>query len=151
MTPEKLSSIISSIAKAKDPLDGSFFNQTLLSDQLVLDAINTLAIAAQKAYQDRQNIVEQWPEDEIYEELRQWRNNVARETGIQPYMVLWNDHLRNIVEARIDKKEDLLSVYGIGPCKYENYGDFEIILDYLDKRNVAFKYYCLMDAEYMEY
>ena len=67
----------------------------------------------------------------LYEKLRKWRNNKAREENyFKSYYVFTNKELLNIVLANIQTRRDLKNVKGIGKIKYEKYADeiYSIIL-----------------------
>ncbi|NLD74877.1 MAG: hypothetical protein GX649_19430, partial [Chloroflexi bacterium] len=62
-------------------------------------------------------------EQELYERLRQWRNDMAQEEGVPPYVVLSNATLRALAAARPQTPEELLGVRGIGPVRVEQRGE----------------------------
>ncbi len=59
----------------------------------------------------------------LFEQLRQWRAEVARRQG-GPAFTIFNDAtLKTIARARPDSLRALHSIKGVGPTKLENYGD----------------------------
>lgn len=60
----------------------------------------------------------------FYELLRQRRNEVAKEAGIKPYMVLHNSVLSEIAEKKPTTTEELGKIKGMGKKRLERYGGF---------------------------
>jgi ribonuclease D len=60
----------------------------------------------------------------LYEVLRQRRNEVAKEAGIKPYMVLHNSVLIEIAEKKPTTAEKLAEIKGIGKKRLERYSEF---------------------------
>ena len=61
--------------------------------------------------------------NELFETLRSWRLNKAREKGIPAFVVLTDVALKGIVALLPTNIEELLSVHGIGKNKMEMYGE----------------------------
>jgi DNA helicase-2/ATP-dependent DNA helicase PcrA len=57
------------------------------------------------------------------EPLRAWRSARARADGVPAYVVLNDETLRLLVEARPTSEAGLRRIKGIGPAKVEKYGD----------------------------
>ena len=72
-------------------------------------------------------------QDERFEALRSWRNDLARSRNIRPFRILSNRTLRAIVEGSPATQEELLAVRGMGPVKLMQYG--EAILEVLENRH----------------
>jgi DNA helicase-2/ATP-dependent DNA helicase PcrA len=62
------------------------------------------------------------PPDPIFEALRAWRLEKARELGQPPYVIAHDTTLAAIAEARPGSAEALWRVKGIGPAKADRYG-----------------------------
>ncbi len=62
------------------------------------------------------------PERLLFQSIREWRSETAREEGVPPYVILTNRELRSIVEARPDSPTTLGHVHGIGPMKVKRHG-----------------------------
>jgi superfamily II DNA helicase RecQ len=62
-------------------------------------------------------------DSKIFDQLRQWRSNVAKETGVPAYVVLNNATLEAIVKDQPRSQEELLQLPGIGPAKSQLYGE----------------------------
>jgi ATP-dependent DNA helicase RecQ len=60
---------------------------------------------------------------ELFERLRAWRAEKARELSLPPYTIAHDRALREIAALRPTEKDQLLDVTGIGPAKVEKYGD----------------------------
>lgn len=58
----------------------------------------------------------------IFEELRAWRSEVAREMQVPAYIVFTDATLMAVAEALPCTEAELLDVSGIGPAKLEKYG-----------------------------
>lgn len=71
-------------------------------------------------------------QEELYEILRQWRIEHAKEDKVSPYMIAHNQSLTQIAYAHdnILKKDDLLRIKGFGSKRIEKYG--EEILDMIE-------------------
>jgi ATP-dependent DNA helicase RecQ len=64
------------------------------------------------------------PADEgLFERLRAWRLERAREDEVPAYVVLHDATLRELATAKPANVRDLASVKGFGPTKLERYGD----------------------------
>jgi ATP-dependent DNA helicase RecQ len=59
----------------------------------------------------------------LFERLRAWRAEVARDEGVPAFVVLSDATLAEIALARPRTDEALLAVNGIGPRKLEAFGD----------------------------
>ncbi|HEX5391992.1 MAG TPA: DNA helicase RecQ [Rhodocyclaceae bacterium] len=64
------------------------------------------------------------PADEaLFEALRAWRTELAKEQGVPAYVILHDRSLREIAQLRPATRAELLNVPGIGEAKAERYGD----------------------------
>lgn len=62
-------------------------------------------------------------EQDVYEALRTWRNEKARELQVPPYYIANNKELMRIVKTQIDVPDELLEIKGFGLKKVEAYGE----------------------------
>ena len=62
-------------------------------------------------------------EMDLFEDLRDWRRELAADTGVPPYVIFNDKTLRGIAEAKPLSKFDLLQVAGVGQKKAERYVD----------------------------
>ena len=59
----------------------------------------------------------------LFETLRQWRADTAREQGVPAYVILHDRTLKELAEMRPISRGHLAMVTGIGAAKIEHYGD----------------------------
>ena len=62
-------------------------------------------------------------QEQLYQELRNLRNEIARKFGIQPYMVFNNISLRDLAEKQPGNLEEFKKVKGAGAIKAEQFGE----------------------------
>jgi DNA helicase II / ATP-dependent DNA helicase PcrA len=62
------------------------------------------------------------PDSGVWEELRSWRLERAREDGVPPFVVFHDTVLRRIADARPASLAELSQISGVGPAKLERYG-----------------------------
>lgn len=70
-------------------------------------------------------------DNEIFEILRQWRNNKALSEGKQPFMVFNNATIKETADNPPQNVDDLGSIKGWGPAKIQKYG--QEIIDLLNQ------------------
>ncbi|MCQ3804176.1 MAG: ATP-dependent DNA helicase UvrD2 [bacterium] len=58
----------------------------------------------------------------LYETLRQWRLDIARQNNVAAFIVLYNRTLEEIARHRPGTEAELLEIKGIGPAKLSEYG-----------------------------
>jgi DNA helicase-2/ATP-dependent DNA helicase PcrA len=65
-----------------------------------------------------------WPEPdpEIVADLRSWRSQAARASGVPPYVILHDVTLSAVASLRPRNEDELVSVPGLGPVKASRYG-----------------------------
>ncbi len=61
-------------------------------------------------------------DDPLFQSLRTWRGNLAREQGLPAYVILHDKTLRELAAQRPSSLEELTQVSGIGGAKAERYG-----------------------------
>ncbi|WP_080796109.1 ATP-dependent DNA helicase UvrD2 [Corynebacterium pacaense] len=61
-------------------------------------------------------------DEDTFEELRTWRNSIARDDNVPAYVVFSNATLMALAETRPGDENELLNVPGVGPMKIEKYG-----------------------------
>jgi ATP-dependent DNA helicase RecQ len=62
-------------------------------------------------------------EDPLFDALRAWRADLAREQGVPAYVILHDKTLRELAARRPPSLTELLGVPGIGQAKAERYGE----------------------------
>ncbi len=70
----------------------------------------------------------------LFEALRTWRLNKAREQGVPAYVILHDRTLRLIATIRPEDEDSLTGISGLGAAKLEHYGDelLEIVAEYVE-------------------
>jgi ATP-dependent DNA helicase RecQ len=70
----------------------------------------------------------------LFEALRTWRLDKAREQGVPAYVILHDRTLRLIATIRPEDEESLAGISGLGAAKLEHYGEelLEIVAEYED-------------------
>lgn len=61
-------------------------------------------------------------ERQLYNTLREWRADKAREDGVPPYVILTNRQLVTVIQRRPDSPTALSGLEGIGPATVKRYG-----------------------------
>jgi ATP-dependent DNA helicase RecQ len=62
-------------------------------------------------------------QEQVYNQLRQWRSNQAQTEGVPVYVVAHNSMLQQIAKRGIHSREELLQIERFGPKHVEKYGD----------------------------
>nr|WP_279639186.1 DNA helicase RecQ [Sphingomicrobium sediminis] len=79
----------------------------------------------------RRKAAEDYPPDPVFDALRQWRSETAKEAGVPPYVIFHDSTLRQVSAQRPDTLSALSTVDGVGEKKLERYG--QGLLDALAK------------------
>jgi superfamily II DNA helicase RecQ len=76
-------------------------------------------------------------DEALFQTLRAWRLEQAREQKAPPYVVFHNSHLQAIAAHRPVTLEALSDVKGVGPSKLEKYGAavIELVREHLGREN----------------
>lgn len=103
-----------------------------LNTQLILSDINYWSVFIN--YEEKQlrpatnntnvNSKDELSEEEaiIYNKLKNWRAEKARESQLPPYIIFHNAHLVSIAKHKPSNYEDLENVKGLGKAKIEKFG-----------------------------
>jgi ATP-dependent DNA helicase RecQ len=67
--------------------------------------------------------VPEGPHDPLFEALREWRRDTAKEAGIPPYVIFHDSTLRAVVAARPGSLRELGHIEGVGETKLARYGE----------------------------
>lgn len=62
-------------------------------------------------------------DDGLFDKLRQWRLDIAKDLQVPAYIVFTDATLMAIAEARPQDEAELLEISGIGPVKVANFGE----------------------------
>lgn len=78
-------------------------------------------------------------ERELFEQLRKWRFDLAKQSGKPPYVIMSDETLRQLARVRPSDAEKLRYIYGIGDQKLRTYGHLvlSIIRDYCQEHTLA--------------
>ncbi|GKX66832.1 DNA helicase RecQ [Inconstantimicrobium mannanitabidum] len=76
--------------------------------------------------------------NELYEELRDLRRQLAKESGVPPYMVFGDGTLKEMSTKYPINKEQMMLVSGVGEVKYAKYGETfaDLISKYVVDHNI---------------
>lgn len=76
--------------------------------------------------------------NELYEELRILRRQLAQEEGVPPYMVFGDSTLKEMSLRYPTSKEQMLDISGVGEKKYDKYGSsfISVIKEYTNNENI---------------
>jgi ATP-dependent DNA helicase RecQ len=78
-------------------------------------------------------------ERELFEMLRQWRFELAKQTQKPPYVIFSDETLRQLARVRPSNEQSLRLVYGVGDVKLRTYGGLvlQIIKQYCEQHDVS--------------
>ena len=76
-----------------------------------------------KARTERPGLNDLTYDEALFEKLRSWRTNRAREAQIPPYTVLHDATLKLLAAVRPRRLSELESIKGLGPVKIGRYGE----------------------------
>ena len=62
-------------------------------------------------------------EKKIYDALKQWRNDLAKESKWSAYMICHNSHLVSIAKLKPQNLDELRKIKSFGDSKTEKYGE----------------------------
>lgn len=62
-------------------------------------------------------------EEKIYSALKQWRNDLAKESGWSAFRICHNSHLLSIAKAKPQTLEELKSIKSFGESRTAKYGE----------------------------
>ena len=63
------------------------------------------------------------PVNDLYEELRRFRNKLAEERKIPPYLIFSNETLMELAERMPQTLDEFKDIKGVGPAKFKDYAD----------------------------
>ena len=82
-----------------------------------------IAIPPAKVRKARSDRAPTGPVDPLFEALRAWRRDTAKEAGIPPYVIFHDSTLRAVVFARPSSLAELGRIEGVGETKLARYGE----------------------------
>ena len=80
---------------------------------------------------EKREIIIAQSDQALYEALRGWRNEAAKQEQRPPYVILTNEQLAQVATTKPTSLENLKNINGIGKAKLENYG--KILLEIIAK------------------
>jgi ATP-dependent DNA helicase RecQ len=95
---------------------------------------------SEKVKQSRADVVS-WDgvERNLFETLRKWRFDLAKQSGKPPYVIMSDETLRQLARVRPSDSERLRLIYGIGDQKLRTYGHLvlSIVKEYCEEHGLA--------------
>jgi ATP-dependent DNA helicase RecQ len=95
---------------------------------------------SEKVKQSRADVVS-WDgvERNLFESLRKWRFDLAKQSGKPPYVIFSDETLRQLARVRPSDAEKLRMIYGIGDQKLRTYGHLvlSIVKEYCEEHALA--------------
>ncbi|MEO6637638.1 MAG: helix-turn-helix domain-containing protein [Ginsengibacter sp.] len=93
--------------------------------------VNSYASGKKQPFEDIANV-------ELYNELKEWRDNICDKSGMPIYMVANRATLNEIASFLPLDRKDLLQISGFGKAKVDKYGDdiLEAVQRYCSSKNV---------------
>ena len=82
-----------------------------------------IAVPPPKLRKARRDRAPTGPIDPLFEALRAWRRDTAKEAGIPPYVIFHDSTLRAVVFARPSSLAELGRIEGVGETKLARYGE----------------------------
>ena len=64
-----------------------------------------------------------YPHDPLFEALRGWRRERAKEQGVPPYVIFHDSTLREVAARKPASLSELSTIEGIGDTKLERHGE----------------------------
>ena len=81
-----------------------------------------IAVPPKRVRKARRGSVPDGPHDPLFEALREWRRDTAKEAGIPPYVIFHDSTLRAVVAAQPSSLRELGHIEGVGETKLARYG-----------------------------
>lgn len=113
---------------AKPVLRGE--HQVMMREEVVSRATGARSSTKKKITSDLSDEAQR-----LFDQLRTWRLEEAREQGVPPYVVFGDVTLRALAEHRPVTPEKLLEISGIGKAKLERYGD--AVIEIIERHQAA--------------
>ena len=82
-----------------------------------------IAVPPAKTRKPRRGRPEQGPHDPLFEALRTWRRETAKEAGVPPYVIFHDSTLRAVVAEGPRSLAKLAHIEGVGETKLARYGE----------------------------
>ena len=82
-----------------------------------------IAVPPKRARKSRSRDGVDLPHDPLFEALRAWRREQAKEMGVPPYVIFHDSTLRGVAAAKPSSLSALSLIEGIGDTKLDRYGE----------------------------
>ncbi len=82
-----------------------------------------IAVPPAKTRKARRGRAEEGPHDPLFEALRSWRRETAKEAGVPPYVIFHDSTLRAVVAEGPRSLAELAHIEGVGETKLARYGE----------------------------
>ena len=117
--------IIDGLINGYDPFTGEVLDENhILNNPRVKDIIKRIKMKNKTSIQNMEYEDLNTKQKELFNELKKWRLKIMYQEGYSgAYLIFTDRTLLNIVCSKIEEKKDLLHIKGIGPSKYQKYGD----------------------------
>ncbi len=110
-----------SFARSRNPGGRATRRRTRFLDGLWPDEPGVRGTRRARAGQSKVRLTGEY-DQALFEELREWRRQVAQETDKPAFTVLVDSALAAVAETRPTSQADLARINGLGPAKIERYG-----------------------------
>ena len=81
-----------------------------------------IAVPTKRQRQSRRGRTD-FPHDPLFEALRAWRRDRAKEQGVPPYVIFHDSTLREVAARKPSSLRALSEIEGIGDTKLERHGE----------------------------
>ncbi len=82
-----------------------------------------IAVPPKRERRARKGRAPEGPHDPLFEALRAWRRDTAKEAGVPPYVIFHDSTLREVVAAQPSSLSALAHIEGVGETKLARYGE----------------------------
>ncbi len=117
--------ILDGLMNGYNPFTGELFDENhILNNPRVKEIIRMVKLKNKVSYEAMTYDDLNSEQQRLFDELRQWRLDMMYKEGYSgAYLILSDKSLINLVCSKIEKKQDLLRIKGIGASKYQKYGE----------------------------
>ncbi|RIX32479.1 DNA helicase RecQ [Sphingomonas edaphi] len=82
-----------------------------------------IAVPPKRARRGRTRGGQEFPHDPLFEALREWRRERAKEQGVPPYVIFHDSTLREVAAVKPSTMSALSDIEGIGDTKLQRHGE----------------------------
>ena len=108
------------------------------TDQFLALRANAVFLAKEKPTKQRKTIIEGTTNVELFELLRELRNQIANREDLVHYQIFTQKSLYAMCEMLPTTKQELKAIHGMGKTRIKKYGSeiLKIIVDYCDENDI---------------